>query len=57
MRVLNLNLWTVAGNILGSDLPREYEFIQALLVVLLICLFIFILLSPLLILKNIMGGN
>lgn len=52
---LNLNLWTIAGNIVGSDLPSEYEFIQAFLVVLLVCLFIFIIVSPLLILYKILS--
>lgn len=51
MSELNLNLWTMAGNILGSDLPPQYEFIQAFVCIFLVCVFMAVILSPFIILK------
>ena len=51
MENLNLNLWTIAGYICGSDLPPQYEFIQAFVCVFLLVIFMCVILSPFLILK------
>ena len=51
MSELNLNLWTIAGYIVGSDLPPQYEFIQAFVCVFLICIFMCVILSPFLIIR------
>lgn len=51
MKNLNLNLWTVAGYIVGSDLPPQYEFIQAFVCVFLIIIFMSVILSPFIIMK------
>lgn len=51
MSEFNLNLWTIAGYIVGSDLPPQYEFIQAFVCIFLVCIFMCVVLSPFIILK------
>lgn len=46
MGELNLNLWTIAGYIVGNDLPPQYEFIRAFVCFFLVCIFMFVMLSP-----------
>lgn len=47
----SLNLWTMAGQIVGSDIPPQYEFIQAFICMFLVLIFLCVILSPFIILK------